>query len=95
MSELTEAKDSGSPENIRYPLAPTLFAIMPAWLCGFDSAGKAELFWDINLENLKKLIPNFPDHRISCDTINRILSLITADDLKDILSRFSRVLTEQ
>ena len=95
MSELIAAKNSGSPENVRYPLAPTLFAIMLAWLCGFDSSGKAELFWDINLETLKKLIPNFPDHRISCDTINRILSLITADDLKDILSRFSRVLTEQ
>ncbi len=95
ISEVPEAPDSGSPENIRYPLAPTLFAIMLAWLCGFDSAGKAELFWDINLENLKKLIPNFPDHRISCDTINRILSLITEDSLQEILSQFARLLTEQ
>ena len=47
ISEVPEAPDSGSPEKIRYPLAPTLFAIMLAWLCGFDSAGKAELFWDI------------------------------------------------
>ncbi len=95
MSELIAAKDTGSPENIRYPLAPTLFAIMLAWLCGYDSAGKAELFWEVKFEILKKLIPNFPDQMISHDTINRILSLITAHDLKDILSRFSRLLTEQ
>lgn len=81
MSELIEVKDLRDPCKIRYPLVPTLFAIMLAWMCGYNSAVKVEMFWYIKFGILKKLIPNFPDHKISHDTVNRILSLIIVDDL--------------
>ena len=38
MSELIEVKDLRDPGKIRYPLVPTLFAIMLAWMCGYNSA---------------------------------------------------------
>lgn len=87
MSELIEVKDLRDPSKIRYPLVPTLFAIMLAWMCGYNSAVKVEMYWYIKFGILKKLIPNFPDHKISHDTVNRILSLIIVDDL-NILVRF-------
>ena len=94
MSELIEVKDLRDPSKIRYPLVPTLFAIMLAWMCGYNSAVKVEMFWYIKFGILKKLIPNFPDHKISHDTVNRILSLIIVDDLKGILSHFSQLVIE-
>ena len=57
-------------------------------------AVKVEWFWDLKFEILKKLIPNFPDHKISHDTVNRFLSLIIVDDLKGILSHFSQLVIE-
>ena len=32
--DIVEIQDSRDPKKVRYPLGPTLFAIMLAWMCG-------------------------------------------------------------
>jgi len=34
MMDIVEIQDSRDPKKVRYPLGPTLFAIMLAWMCG-------------------------------------------------------------
>ena len=38
MMDLVEIQDSRDPKKVRYPLGPTLFAIILAWMCGYNSA---------------------------------------------------------
>ena len=94
MSELIVVNDFRDPSKIRYPVIPTMFAIMLAWMCGYSSAVKVEMFWEFKFDILKKLVPNFPDAKISHDTVNRILSSIIVDDLKGIMAHFSQLVID-
>ena len=76
MMDLVEIQDSRDPKKVRYPLGPTLFAIILAWMCGYNSALQVEYFWRYKFKILKRSIPNFPDSLISHDTVNRLLGLI-------------------
>lgn len=91
MSDFMEIEDSRDPKKVCYPVGPTLFAIMLAWMCGYNSSVKVAFFWELKYEILKKHIPNFPDSMISHDTVNRLLSLIKVDDLKAIMAHFSEL----
>ena len=91
MMDLMEIEDKRDPKKICYPLGSTLFAIMLAWMCGYNSAVKISFFWSLKFDILKKHIPNFPNSLISHDTVNRLLSLIVVDDLKAIMSHFSEL----
>lgn len=91
MSELMEIEDCRDPKKVCYPIGPTLFAIMLAWMCGYNSSVKVSLFWELKYEILKKHIPNFPESMISHDTVNRLMSLIKVDNLKAIMAHFSEL----
>ena len=91
MMDLVEIQDSRDPKKVRYPLGPTLFAIILAWMCGYNSALQVEYFWRYKFKILKRSIPNFPDSLISHDTVNRLLSLIVVDDLKSIMGHFAEL----
>ena len=45
MMNIVEIQDSRDPKKVRYPLGPTLFAIILAWMCGYNSALQVEYFW--------------------------------------------------
>lgn len=91
-SESKETEDSKNPEIESYPIGPTLFAIMLAWMCGYKSSEQVAMFWEFKIDTLKRHIPNFPDTLISHDTVHRLLSLIVVDDLNAILSHFSELI---
>jgi predicted transposase YbfD/YdcC len=91
MSELIKVDDPRQSAKVKYPLVPTLFAIILAWIAGATSAVKVELFWSEHFEKLKRHIPGFPDEMISHDTVNRLLSLIMVDDLKGLMAHFSQL----
>ena len=86
-----EIEDSRDLAKVSYPIRPTLFAIMLAWMCGYNSSVQVAMFWEFKFKTLKRLIPDFPDSLISHDTVNRLLSLIVVDDLKAIMSHFSEL----
>ena len=44
MMDLVEIQDSRDPKKVCYPLGPTLFAIILAWMCGYNSALQVEYF---------------------------------------------------
>ena len=91
MMDIVEIQDSRDPKKVRYPLGPTLFAIMLAWMCGYNSALQIEFFWRLKFKILKQNIPDFPDGELSHDTVNRLLSLMAVDDLKGIMSHFAEL----
>ena len=91
MMDIVEIQDSRDPKKVRYPLGPTLFAIILAWMCGYNSALQVEYFWRYKFKILKQSIPDFPDSLISHDTVNRLLSLIVVDDLKSIMGHFAEL----
>ena len=88
MSELIKVDDPRQHAKVKYPLVPTLFAILLAWIAGATSAVKVESFWYEHFEKLKRHIPGFPDEMISHDTVNRLLSLIMVDDLKGMMTLY-------
>lgn len=91
MSELIKVDDPRQQAKVKYPLIPTLFAILLAWIAGATSAVKVESFWYEHFEKLKRHIPGFPDEMISHDTVNQLLSLIMVDDLKGIMAHFCQL----
>ena len=91
MSELIKVDDPRQQAKVKYPLVPTLFAILLAWIAGATSAVKVELFWRAHFSKLKRHIPGFPDEMISHDTVNRLLSLIMVDDLKGMMTHFCQL----
>lgn len=91
MSELIKVDDPRQHAKVKYPLVPTLFAILLAWIAGATSAVKVESFWYEHFEKLKRHIPGFPDEMISHDTVNRLLSLIMVDDLKGMMTHFCQL----
>lgn len=94
MSDILDVSDPRQQSKIKYPIVPTLFGIMMAWMGGANSAVKVAEYWGIQLENLSKIIPNFPKYVISHDTVNRLLSIIMVDDLKGILQEFSQLVID-
>ena len=91
ISSGTLNQDNIDHKKVRYPLGPTLFAIILSWMCGYNSALQVEYFWRYKFKILKQSIPNFPDSLISHDTVNRLLSLIVVDDLKSIIGHFAEL----
>ena len=94
MSERIKVNDPREQSKVKYPLVPTLFAMIIAWIAGCTSAVKIERFWEEHFDKLKLWIPNFPDHYISHDTVNRLLSLIAVNDLKGLMSDFCQLVLD-
>lgn len=92
--EQVEFEDKRQQHKVKYPIAPTLIAILLAWMAGANSAVAAAMFWKMNASKLRMLIPNFPDSNISHDTINRILSCIVVDNLLAFLRDFCNKILE-
>ena len=74
--------------KVRYPLLPTIFAIIIAWCGGCNNCKNVELFWHFNLEKLRTCIPGLPEFYISHDTVNRLLRTIVFDELHSFLREF-------
>ena len=53
MRDIVEIQDSRDPKKVRYPLGPTLFAIILAWMCGYNSALQVEYFWRYKFKILR------------------------------------------
>lgn len=94
MSKIIKVNDPRDPVKVKFPLVPTLFAIILAWIGGCTSAVAVARFWWEHFEDLKKSIPDFPDECISHDTVNRLLSLILVDDLKGLMSHFCQLVLD-
>lgn len=82
--------DTRQKVKVKYPLLPTLFGIIIAWVCGNNSCVAVADYWEDNRDFLKESIPGFPDHNISHDTVNRLLSVIKMSELQDFLMEFCR-----
>ena len=89
MSKLV-VTDTRQKVKVKYPLLPTLFGIIIAWVCGNNSCVAVADYWEDNRDFLKESIPGFPDHNISHDTVNRLLSVIKMSELQDFLMEFCR-----
>lgn len=80
--------DPRQPWKVKYPLLPTLFAIIIAWCCGCGSSTDVEDFWADHHDFLKRVIPNLPDEMISHDTVRRLLCIIRFEQLNEFLKEF-------
>lgn len=89
MSKLV-VTDARQKVKVKYPLLPTLFGIIIAWVCGNNSCVAVADYWEDNRDFLKECILGFPDHNISHDTVNRLLSVIKMSELQDFLMEFCR-----
>ena len=92
MCDKIKVKDFRQQGKVRYRLVPTLIGLLLAWMAGANSSIKAAAYWEDNLKILQELIPGFPKHNISHDTINRLLSLIRVDDLNGMLREFCQMI---
>lgn len=80
--------------TVKYPLLPTIFAIIIAWCAGCNSCVTVESYWKYNRAKLKELIEGFPEADISHDTVNRIMRNIVFSEFHEFLTEFSRKLVE-
>ena len=74
--------------KVKYPLLPTIFAIIIAWCGGCNSCKSVELYWLSHLVKLRELVPGLPDHCISHDTVNRLLRTIRFEEFHTFLHEF-------
>lgn len=88
MMDKVVVDDPRQPWKIKYPLLPTLFAIIIAWCCGCNSSTDVEDFWCDHLDWLRRTIPNLPDELISHDTVRRLLCIIKFEQLNEFLKEF-------
>lgn len=90
MMRKVKINDPRQPGKVKYPLLPTLFAIILAWLCGSNSSVKTAIFIRNKRDVLAKLIPGFVEELdYSHDTIHRLIQIIKFDELQAFLYEFS------
>ncbi len=75
-------------DKVKYPLLPTIFAIIIAWCGGCNSCKSVELYWWSHLSRLRDLILGLPEYCISHDTVNRLLRTLVFDELHSFLHEF-------
>lgn len=80
--------------KVKYPLLPTIFAIIIAWCAGCNSCVMVEYYWKYNRAKLKELIEGFPDTDISHDTVNRLMRNLVFSEFHTILVEFCKRVIE-
>lgn len=90
-----QVHDPREQSKVRYPLAESLIAIFFAVLCGCTSCLQIQAFWKLNLNSFQKLMPGFPMHAISHDTIRRFIQLLGRDERQKFFHSITSELLSQ
>lgn len=87
--EIIDRRQAG---KIRFSAISLLFTVSLAYLCGYRSACSMGKFWAENRRFLRAVIPNFPEHAVSHDTIKRTIENLVFQDFTTFFSRLTESL---
>jgi len=86
---MVEVTDERQQSKVKWPLLPTLFAIIIAWCCGCNSAVAVADYLRRRHDFFSKVIVGFPrDGNISHDTVLRLLKTVKFSELEEFLKQF-------
>ncbi len=86
-------------EQERYKFLPTFFAMILAESGSrhpcINGCDDMKLFWNVNIAELRKIIPSFPKFEISNETIASILKIINFSEVHGFLREFYAHMAEE
>ena len=85
MMSRVKVEEPRQPGKVKFPLLPTLFGIVIAWICGYNSAVHVAEFLNAKKRYLNSLMPSYPVVDISNDTVLRLLKIIKFENLEEFL----------
>ncbi len=82
-SEEFKKTDNRLQERVKFPLHYVLALILWGLLKGFNTCVSLGKFWNASIDRMRKIFPDFPEEKVSHDTIRRfIIMLGKAQDVK-------------
>lgn len=60
MMSRVKVEEPRQPGKVKFPLLPTLFGIVIAWICGYNSAVHVAEFLNAKKRYLNSLMPSYP-----------------------------------
>ena len=94
MMSSVKVEDPRQSGKVKFPLLPTLFGIVIAWICGYNSAVHVAEFLNAKQRYLNSLMPSYLVVDISHETVLRLLKIIKFENLEEFLLELCERLAE-